>query len=220
MHSSNCPYACVFQKNPPEESFIRLLAINLHHWMSEGERSRTGITFHKDYSDFVAYKTRVEADWGSYMTKYDTFIISLKSDQIKRPLTLKYLADYIKSVHSPWSFYACIFSFSSPWSSLKPFSPPSERPHYHHLGPELVALQPVSLSYQEPLLLLIERLHVVGLLLAPQHPSSSPVSRCPEMHVIWKPKHHYPTYRLVMWAFQFSPWGFSEACLNSKISLY
>ena len=60
--------------------------------------SRTGITFHKDYSDFVAYKTRVEADWGSYMSKYDTFIISLKGDKVRRPLTLKYLADYITSI--------------------------------------------------------------------------------------------------------------------------
>jgi len=60
--------------------------------------SRTGITFHKDYSDFVAYKTKMETDWGSYMTKYDTFIISLKGDKVMRSLTLKYLADYITSI--------------------------------------------------------------------------------------------------------------------------
>jgi len=60
--------------------------------------SRMGITLHKDYSDFVAFKTRMETDWGSYMTKYETFIVSLKSDKVKRPLTLKYLADYITSI--------------------------------------------------------------------------------------------------------------------------
>ena len=62
--------------------------------------SRTGITFHKSYADFVAFRTRMEENWGSYMTKYDTFIISLKSDKVMRCLTLKYLADYIKSIHS------------------------------------------------------------------------------------------------------------------------
>jgi len=60
--------------------------------------SRTGITFHIDYSDFVAFRTRMETDWGSYMTKYDTFIISLNGDKVMRPLTLKYLADYITSI--------------------------------------------------------------------------------------------------------------------------
>ena len=33
MHSSNCLYACVFQKNPPEELFTRLLAINILYWI-------------------------------------------------------------------------------------------------------------------------------------------------------------------------------------------
>jgi hypothetical protein len=60
--------------------------------------SRAGITFHKDYSDFVAYRTKMETDWGSYIKEYDTFIISLKGDRIMRSLTLKYLADYITNM--------------------------------------------------------------------------------------------------------------------------
>ena len=63
--------------------------------------SRVSITLHKDYSDFVEYKARIEKDWGSYMVKYDTFIVSLKSDKVLRPLTLKYFADYIQSANSP-----------------------------------------------------------------------------------------------------------------------
>ena len=63
--------------------------------------SRLGITFHKDYSDFVEYKARIEADWGAYMTRYDTFMVSLKSDRVLRPMTLKYLADHIQSANNP-----------------------------------------------------------------------------------------------------------------------
>jgi len=62
---------------------------------------RLTITVHKDYSDYVKFKEEVEKNWGQHLARYETFIVSLKSDKIKRPLTLKYLADYIKSVHSP-----------------------------------------------------------------------------------------------------------------------
>ena len=63
--------------------------------------SRCGITLHKDYSDLVDYKRRVEERWGKYLSKFETFIISLKNDRVLRPLTLKYLADYIQSVNIP-----------------------------------------------------------------------------------------------------------------------
>ena len=61
--------------------------------------SRTGITFHKDYADFATYRTRMQTEWGTFMTSYETFTISLRSDTIRRPLTLKHLADYIQSVN-------------------------------------------------------------------------------------------------------------------------
>jgi len=63
--------------------------------------SRLAIMAHKDYSDYVKFKEKIEKDWGQHLARYETFIVSLKSDTVKRPLTLKYLADYIKSVHSP-----------------------------------------------------------------------------------------------------------------------
>lgn len=63
--------------------------------------SRMTVTVHRDYSDFVNFRTDFEKDWGQYTAKYDSFIISLKSDKVLRHLTLKYLADYIKNTNSP-----------------------------------------------------------------------------------------------------------------------
>jgi len=63
--------------------------------------SRITVTVHRDYSDFVNFRTDFEKDWGQYTAQYDSFIISLKSDKVLRRLTLKYLADYIKNTNSP-----------------------------------------------------------------------------------------------------------------------
>ena len=73
-------------------------------FLSSGEglgMSRLAIMVHKDYSEYVKFKAKLEKEWGQHLAKYETFIVSLKSDQVKRPLTLKYLADYIKNIHSP-----------------------------------------------------------------------------------------------------------------------
>ena len=61
---------------------------------------RLAITVHKDYSDFVKFKAKVEKDWSPRLGRYETFIVSLESGNVRRPLTFKYLADYIKSVHN------------------------------------------------------------------------------------------------------------------------
>ncbi|MCK5593414.1 Lrp/AsnC family transcriptional regulator, partial [Candidatus Bathyarchaeota archaeon] len=63
--------------------------------------TRMAVTVHRDYSDFVNFRTDFEKDWGQYTAKYESFIISLKSDKVLRHLTLKYLADYIKNTNSP-----------------------------------------------------------------------------------------------------------------------
>ena len=63
--------------------------------------SRITVTVHRSYSDFVKFKMEAENDWGKLFAQYETFIVSLKSDKVKRPITFEYLADYIKSVHSP-----------------------------------------------------------------------------------------------------------------------
>ena len=62
---------------------------------------RVAITVHKDYSDFVKFKAKVEKDWSPHLGRYETFIVSLESGNVRRPLTFKYLADYIKTIHSP-----------------------------------------------------------------------------------------------------------------------
>ena len=62
--------------------------------------SRIAITIHRDYSDFVKFRTEIQKEWGQYAAKHDSFIISLKSDKVMRHLTLKYLADYIKNTNS------------------------------------------------------------------------------------------------------------------------
>ena len=63
--------------------------------------SRTFITIHHDYSDLVKFKAEAGNDWGQHFGQYETFIVSLKSDKVKRHPTFKYLADYIQSVNSP-----------------------------------------------------------------------------------------------------------------------
>jgi len=60
--------------------------------------TRMAVTIHRDYSDFVNFKTELEKVWGQFAAKHDSFIVSLKSDKVVRHLTLKYLADYIKSI--------------------------------------------------------------------------------------------------------------------------
>lgn len=63
--------------------------------------SRIAISIHKNYSEYVAFMTEFKEKWGSHVAKDDIFIVSLEGDRAKRPLTFKYLADYIKSVHNP-----------------------------------------------------------------------------------------------------------------------
>jgi len=63
--------------------------------------SRIIISIHKNYSQYVTYMTELKKEWGTNAVEDATFIISLEGDITKIPLTFKYLADYIKSVHSP-----------------------------------------------------------------------------------------------------------------------
>ena len=60
--------------------------------------SRMCISIHRDYSEYVAFKRKIQEKWGSHLAKHDAFVVSLKSDRVLRPLTLKYLADYIASM--------------------------------------------------------------------------------------------------------------------------
>jgi len=57
--------------------------------------TRLTITIHKGYSDYVEFKRKIEGEWGKYIDKLESFIVSLKSDNVVRQLTLKHLAEYL-----------------------------------------------------------------------------------------------------------------------------
>ena len=58
--------------------------------------SRIAISIHRSYSDYVNFETEFQKKFGRYAEKRESFLVSLKSDKVKRPLTFKYLADYIE----------------------------------------------------------------------------------------------------------------------------
>lgn len=62
--------------------------------------TRVAISIHKNYSAYAAFMIEFREKWGSHVAKDDIFILSLSGDVARRSLTFKYLADYIKSVHS------------------------------------------------------------------------------------------------------------------------
>ncbi|UCH32042.1 MAG: Lrp/AsnC family transcriptional regulator [Candidatus Bathyarchaeota archaeon] len=67
-------------------------------FMSSGRgvgSDRVGISLHKDYRDYQRFMQDVRQTWGTYVDSLASFIISIGGDTILRPITLKYLADYI-----------------------------------------------------------------------------------------------------------------------------
>ncbi|UCE28885.1 MAG: Lrp/AsnC family transcriptional regulator [Candidatus Bathyarchaeota archaeon] len=58
--------------------------------------SRMCVSIHKSYSDYAVFLREFETEWNQYTMNHDSFIVSLKGDQVRRPLTFKYLADYIQ----------------------------------------------------------------------------------------------------------------------------
>ena len=57
--------------------------------------SRIIISVHKRYSDFVGFKDEIERELGLFFTRFESFLVSLKSDRTLRNLTFKYLADQL-----------------------------------------------------------------------------------------------------------------------------
>lgn len=57
--------------------------------------TRITISIHKGYSDYVAYRRDIESVGGRYIDRIESFIVSLKSDQVLRLLTFKHLAEYL-----------------------------------------------------------------------------------------------------------------------------
>ena len=60
---------------------------------------RMGVSVHKDYSDYHKVVQDFKSVFGENLESFGSFIISLRSDNIVRDFTLKYLAELIKKEH-------------------------------------------------------------------------------------------------------------------------
>lgn len=61
------------------------------------------ISLHKDYSCYANYLRDIELQWGKYINEVDNFVISIKSDRLRRIFTFRYLPEYLKENKSPLS---------------------------------------------------------------------------------------------------------------------
>jgi DNA-binding Lrp family transcriptional regulator len=57
---------------------------------------RVAVSVHKNYSDYSEYVREIKTEWAEFMTLTDTFLIALNSDNILRPISLRYLADCLE----------------------------------------------------------------------------------------------------------------------------
>jgi DNA-binding Lrp family transcriptional regulator len=58
---------------------------------------RVCISLHETYRDYYMLMQELRLEWGKYMENLGSFLISIGGDNILRPVTLKYLADYLRS---------------------------------------------------------------------------------------------------------------------------
>jgi len=57
---------------------------------------RVAVSVHKNYSDYHNLMTELRQEWGGYLEKIDSFIVSLQKDTILMNFTFKCLAELIK----------------------------------------------------------------------------------------------------------------------------
>jgi len=55
--------------------------------------TRIVITVHENYSEYVKLMRKIDDEWGVYMEKYDSFIVSLKSDNVLKEFSFEHLID-------------------------------------------------------------------------------------------------------------------------------
>jgi len=60
-----------------------------------GGMDSASISVHKDYGDYSEFMRQIKREWGKYVATFDSFIFGLSSDDVVRPITFKYLAEYI-----------------------------------------------------------------------------------------------------------------------------
>ena len=57
--------------------------------------TRMVITVHKSYSDYVKFISSIDEQWGTYLEKYDSFLVSFKSDKIVKHFAFEDIIDYL-----------------------------------------------------------------------------------------------------------------------------
>jgi len=60
------------------------------------ESDRVAVSVHKNYSDYAKYVNDIKTEWAGLMTVTGSFIISLNSDNVLRPISMKYLAGCLR----------------------------------------------------------------------------------------------------------------------------
>ena len=54
------------------------------------------VSVHKTYSDYAEYLQEIRVEWGESITLNGSFLIGLDSDNVLRPLSMRYLADCLE----------------------------------------------------------------------------------------------------------------------------
>jgi len=60
-----------------------------------GGMDSASISVHKDYDDYTKFMKEIKRDWGKNLAAFDSFIFSLGSDDVVRPITFKHIGEYI-----------------------------------------------------------------------------------------------------------------------------
>ena len=60
-----------------------------------GGMDSASISVHRDYGDYSKFLKEIKREWGKNIAAFDSFIFSLNSDDLVRPITFKYLGEYI-----------------------------------------------------------------------------------------------------------------------------
>ncbi len=61
--------------------------------------TRMAISIHKNYADYENFANMIDAEWGSFLAKFESFLISLDSEGMLRFFDFKPLAKHIMNTH-------------------------------------------------------------------------------------------------------------------------
>jgi len=64
------------------------------------DSDRIAISAHKNYSDYAQYLAEIRTEWAELMRITGSFIISINSDNVLRPISLRYLAECLNKEKS------------------------------------------------------------------------------------------------------------------------